>query len=201
MSRFPPPSVAAACVCALAVAACGSSGPPSHSSSATASLANQDVAYSQCMRSHQVPTFPDPERGGGFPKNQLTHLAASNPQFEVAQRACQHLMPNQIEAGPTRADARQALRGMVRFAACMRSRGVRNWPDPQVDRSDPSDPRPVFELANRIDPNASGIRADIHGCQHLMPQPVTPYMCSRALAPPGSQPGDEGCTGGSPRVP
>ena len=201
MSRFPPPSVAAACVCALAVAACGSSGPPSHSSSATASLANQDVAYSQCMRSHQVPTFPDPERGGGFPKNQLTHLAANNPQFQVAQGACQQLMPNHVEAGPSPAEVQQALNGMVRFAACMRSDRVRNWPDPQVDRSDPSDPRPVFELANRIDPNASGIRADIHGCQHLMPQPVTPYMCSRALAPSGSQPGDEGCTGGSPSVP
>ena len=128
MSRFPPPSVAAACVCALAVAACGSSGPPSHSSSATASLANQDVAYSQCMRSHQVPTFPDPERGGGFPKNQLTHLAASNPQFQLAQRACQQLMPNHVEAGPSPAEVQQALSGMVQFAACMRSHGVRNWP-------------------------------------------------------------------------
>ena len=199
MSRALPLSVAVACV--LAVAACGSSGAPSRSSSKTSGLADQDLVYARCMRSHRVPNFPDPDRSGGFAKNQLTQLAAGNPQFQVAQRACQHLLPNHVEAGPTHAEVQQALSGMVRFAACIRSHGVRNWPDPQVDRSDPSDPRPVFDLHERIDPNAPGIRADIHGCQHLMPQSVTPYMCSQALAPSGSQPGDEGCTGGSPSVP
>ena len=204
--RPPPPTartaatVIATAGLALLVAACGahsSSNPPGPSTQQNGAL-----AYATCMRSHGVSSFPDPNGGGEIDKAKVIPLASS-PQFPVAQRACRHVLPNTNPPRATRAEVQAALGGMVRVAACMRSHGVQNWPDPYIDRHRPGDPRPVFDLHSIVDPNSPGISTDIHECQHLMPQSTTPYMCSRALAEqiPGSPPGAEACGGGSPRVP
>jgi hypothetical protein len=148
-----------------------------------------------------VSSFPDPNSSGQIDKSKLLPLAHS-PEFRAAERACRHLLPNDTnQSGTTHSQVQAALNGMVAFAGCMRSHGVRNWPDPYVDRSRPGDPRPVFDLHSSINPNAPAISADTHACQHLMPDSTSPYMCSTAAAPPGSRPGDEGCGGGSATVP
>ena len=192
---------------ALGLVAAGCGGSASSTSAAgsvraSASTNTQAVSFSRCMRSHGVSSFPDPASNGVIPKTQVAPLAGS-PQFPAAQRACQHLLPNTSAPRTTHAEVQAALSGMVRFAACMRARGVQNWPDPTVDRSHPNDPRPVFDLHSAIDPAAPGIATDIHQCQHLMPQSTSPYLCSRVLAEriPGSPPGAEACGGGSPEVP
>ena len=186
---------------ALLVCGCGSGG---HSSTTAAAAAHENgvLAFSQCMRSHGVPSFPDPDTSGELPKTKVVSLAGS-PQFRVAQSACQHLLPNASAPTATHAGVQAALSGMVRFAACMRSHGVQNWPDPTVDRSHPGDPRPVFDLHSIVDPTAPRISTDIHECQSVMPGSTSPYMCSRVLAEriPGSPPGAEACGGGSATVP
>lgn len=186
---------------------CGCGGASSASSSTNTSAAASAqttgaVAFSSCMRSHGVSSFPDPSSSGTIPKNQVIPLAAS-PQFPVAQRACQHLLPNTGGPTDTHAQVEAALSGMVRFATCMRSHGVQNWPDPTIDRDHPGDPRPVFDLHSAVDPTAPRITADVDACQHLMPESTSPYFCSRVLAEriPGSPPGAEACGGGSPTVP
>jgi hypothetical protein len=206
----PPPArrVAATIVtAALALIAAGCGGSASSTSTdgsarTSASTSSQTVSFSRCMRAHGVSSFPDPSSSGVIPKTQVAALAGG-PQFPAAQRACQHLLPNTIAPRTTHAEVQAALSGMVRFAACMRSRGVQNWPDPTVDRGHPDDPRPVFDLHSAIDPTAPRITSDIHQCQHLMPQSTSPYLCSRVLAEriPGSPPGAEACGGGSPEVP
>jgi hypothetical protein len=185
---------------ALLVGGCG--GGPSSTTSAGSAHENGTLAFSGCMRSHGVSRFPDPNSRGTIPKDKVFPLASS-PQFRMAQRACQHLLPNANPPRTTHAEVQAALSGMVRFAACMRSHGVQNWPDPTVDRHHPDDPRPVFDLHSTVDPTAPGISTDIRECQHLMPQSTSPYMCSRVLAEriPGSPPGVEACGGGSSEVP
>jgi hypothetical protein len=185
---------------ALAAAACGAGG--SSSTSARAASQNGALAFSRCMRSHGVSSFPDPDSSGNVPKEQVLPVAGS-PQFQPAQRACQHLLPETTAPTSTHAEVVAALRGMVRFAACMHSHGVQNWPDPTVDRAHPDDPRPVFDLHSAVDPTAPQISTDIHQCQPLMPGATSPYFCSRVLAEriPGSPPGAEACGGGSPAVP
>jgi hypothetical protein len=154
------------------------------------------------MRSHGVSRFPDPNGSGEIPKEQVIPLAAS-PQFRVAQRGCQHLLPNTNPPTATHTEVQAALSGMVRFAACMRAHGVQAWPDPYIDRHHPGDPRPVFDLHSAVDPSAPRISTDIHACQYLMPDSTSPYLCSRVLAEriPGSPPGAEACGGGSATVP
>jgi hypothetical protein len=155
------------------------------------------------MRSHGVQHWPDPSSSGAFDKTQLTpqRLGVSTSLIGSATQACQHLLPNTGQPRTTHAEVEAALSGMVRVAACMRSRGVQGWPDPTVDREHPNDPRPVFVLAS-LDPNSPQISADIRACQHFMPQSTSPYICSRVLAQQiGGPSGAYACVGGSPEVP
>ncbi len=66
-----------------------------------AKLQEQALKFSQCMRTHGVPNFPDPEfpRGGGVgiriggKQGGPSRIAPSSPQFQAAQKACQSIMP------------------------------------------------------------------------------------------------------------
>jgi hypothetical protein len=119
-------------------AGCGGGGSPRVASVASATTAatttNQNglVAFSRCMRSNGMPNFPDPERVGGRSlKLTVQRLAASNPRFQAAQRACNHLLPN--GGGGSQETAQQTrtqLADMLSFARCMRSHGVTRFPDP-----------------------------------------------------------------------
>jgi hypothetical protein len=186
---------------ALLISACGG-GTSSSSTSSTSAHATGAVAFSECMRSHGVSAFPDPDSSGNVPKAKVIPLVSS-PQFPAAQRSCHHLLPNTPRPTSTHAEVQAALSGMVRFAACMRSHGVQEWPDPIVDRSRPGDPRPVFDLHSSVDPSAPQIVTDVRDCDHVMPGSTSPYFCSRLLAQriPGSPPDAEACAGGSPAVP
>jgi hypothetical protein len=105
------------------------------------------------MRSNGVPNFPDPAANGGIPKTSAQALGVSSSRFQAAQSVCQHLLPNAtsfqqqaqqcMQAGDCpQALVQQMLTADRRFARCMRSHGVPNWPDPTVD----SEERPVFNL-------------------------------------------------------
>jgi hypothetical protein len=161
---------------ALPAAACGSSGAHVAQLGSTASRSSSPsdpqagsprqkvLAFSRCMRSHGVPNFPDPDSKGVLPKRLVAQLAAGNPGFPAAHRACEHLLPNGGQ--PTPAQVRQAWNDMRRFARCMRSHGVPNWPDPTA--TSPRDPRPFFNTPPSIDPNAPQIISRIRGCRHLL---------------------------------
>jgi hypothetical protein len=145
----------ATAVLALLAVACGGSdspdatgrGSPGNSASASA------VAYSACMRSHGVPNYPDPGSDGNLPKGNAQAFGVSDSQYQAAERACRHLLPNSdttstasltqcLETGDCpHAVVQRALTEGLRFARCMRNRGVPNWPDPTVD----SMGRPSFQ--------------------------------------------------------
>jgi hypothetical protein len=85
------------------------------------------LAYSQCMRSHGVPNFPDPDSQGriaiqGGPGSGLN---MNSPAFQNAQKACQSKQPK-----PTPAQQAQALQNALRMAQCMRDHGIKDFPDP-----------------------------------------------------------------------
>jgi len=171
---------AAVITAALAVlaAACGGAG-----SSATreSSSSPSAVAYSACMRSHGVPNYPDPDRSGSLPKPDAHQFGVSNSQLQAAQQACQHLLPNM--GGALSAESvqecmqadhcpqnlvQQVLNEERRFAGCMRSHGVPNWPDPTID----SQGRPVFAISiskDGFNPYSAQVWARGNDCSHLMP--------------------------------
>ena len=145
---------------ALLTAAC--SGSPSSAGAGRSAHAGGSatspsaIAYSACIRSHGVPNFPDPGSDGQVPKADPQMLGVSNSQLRTAQRTCQHLYPTNggvLSASSLRqcyesgvcppALVQQALNAGLRFAQCVRSHGVPNWPDPTTD----SQGRPLFNIA------------------------------------------------------
>jgi hypothetical protein len=118
------------------------------------------------MRSHGVPDFPGPDSSGQIPggKTTLIQLSRSNSHYQAAQLACQHLWPYQA---PTQAQQRQQLTEDLRFARCMRSHGVPNFPDPTSSRRGL-----VFVLSASglgVDPHSPQLLAKAHACQHVLP--------------------------------
>jgi hypothetical protein len=124
----------------------------------------QALAYAQCMRAHGVPDWPDPDSSGSFPKDQLEHLAEDDAQLLTGQAACQDMLPNGGVGAPTEAQLARAWLDLARFASCMRSHGVMQFPDPTASPQHPE--RPTFDLgAAGIDPNAPRIRGAISTCR------------------------------------
>jgi hypothetical protein len=137
MLRF---SSLAALVVAILIAGCGGSNKPSSSaptgSSKTGLGVNAAYKFSDCMRSHGVSSFPDPQvssQGAGVKiAVAITPAIAGSPAFKSAQKRCSHLLPG---GGPPSGSGQQAqspgqAEAYVAFAACMRKHGFPRFPDP-----------------------------------------------------------------------
>jgi hypothetical protein len=126
-------ATAAAAAVALLAAACGGGGPSSGGHSSTY---QKELAFSQCMRSHGVPNFPDPgsngiiaiQAGGAAKGASPGDQRIGGAQMTRANNACQHLLPN--GGVPTAAQRQQMLKQGLKFSECMRAHGISNYPDP-----------------------------------------------------------------------
>jgi hypothetical protein len=148
---------------ALLAAACGGS-KVGH----VAARQNAAIAFSRCMRSHGLSKFPDPGSGGQIPKTPLPQLGASLSQFVAAKRACVHVLPSGGQPGP--AVSQQLLSKLVKFAQCMRSHGVSNWPDlERVPSTAPPEGSPYqFDLQGGLNGRSFSpqITSAMHECLH-----------------------------------
>jgi hypothetical protein len=131
----------AAIGCAVAIAACGSTGPVSGQASTNASNAALLVKYSACMRAHGVPDFPDPSTTetpnsfgmDGYNFDLPANLNPQSPAYQSANKTCQ---PRQGGGGGLPHDfLAKARRAALAHAVCMRNHGVPNYPDPIVTGS------------------------------------------------------------------
>lgn len=166
-------AIIATAVLALLAAACSSS--PSSAGSGGSSSAGgsanppRALAYSRCMRAHGVPKFPDAssstELPSGLPKVDPQQLGVSSSQYQAAQSACAHLLPNGGQL--TQAASQRDLRAMLSFARCIRSHGVPTWPDPTYD----SAAGWGFNLVHvrGFDPNSPQIDQKMTECSRSLP--------------------------------
>jgi hypothetical protein len=131
-------SVVAVAAFSLLAAGCGGGGSAvvasvasSTTAATTTTTQNGAVAFSQCMRSHGVPGFPDPDSSGVIPKSQVVRLGVSESRMRAAERVCNHLLPNGGSGSQqTAQQTRTRLADELSFARCMRSHGVARFPDP-----------------------------------------------------------------------
>jgi hypothetical protein len=116
---------------ALLAAACGSSPSSTGSGGSTgtgqAASYTSALAYSQCVRAHGIPDFPDPDSSGEIPKAAIVQLKVSGSLLSAATSACEQLNPNQP---PSQNQQQQQLTDDLKFAQCMRSHGLPDFPDP-----------------------------------------------------------------------
>ncbi|MGH2842907.1 MAG: hypothetical protein ACRDKL_04900 [Solirubrobacteraceae bacterium] len=119
------------------------------------------------MRAHGVLNFPDPNSSGAIPKVSLQQLGVSSAQFQTAQSACQRLLPSSGQSSP--AQIQQVMNALSRFARCVRSHGVSNWPDPLAE-SDPGQPgTPGFPRdMPGVNQNSPQVESAMSACQHLL---------------------------------
>jgi hypothetical protein len=118
------------------------------------------VKYTACMRSHGVPNFPDPDALGTITITVSRSLNPSSPLFQKAAADCQHLVP--AGEGPSPALQQRIKARALAFAACMRSHGVPNYPDPTFSNGGVSQ---GFNSKSGVAPNSPIFQAAQKACQ------------------------------------
>ena len=129
-------------IASVLLAGCGGSANPSHTTAKSAGTQqSRAIAYSQCMRSHGVRDFPDPNGQGQIQlqssvsvQNGRTtttggDLNPSAPAFRSAERACGSLSSI---GNVTPAREQQQFVKALKAARCMRANGVPNFPDSKL---------------------------------------------------------------------
>jgi hypothetical protein len=144
-----------------------SAGSGSASSSAGAPD-SQAVAYAACMRTHGVADFPDPQvsTSGAEVKVavRVTPAITGNPHFKPAQQACGKLLPGGGPgSGPSHQISPQEQSQYLKAAACIRTHGIPNFPDPTFSGGG------VHVSQKGINPHSPQVRAAEEACQSLIP--------------------------------
>ena len=166
-------AVAAAVAAMLATACSGSSAPPAASTPTYA----QVLALAQCMRSHGVPTFPDPNTSGGYTLSSSGSIGGVggsisiySSQVQAAYGDCRHLLPggpsiSQLEQDIQQGQQRQAqdLPELLKWEQCVRSHGEPDFSLPLGGQSPPS------SKSAALNPNSPQFQAAVSACQHLLP--------------------------------
>jgi hypothetical protein len=147
---------------AAALAAAGSPG------AGESSPDGQAVAYSACMRSHGVPNFPDPKvsTNGNEVKVAIgiNSSISGNPQFKSAQQACSKLLPGGGPgSGPNHQISPQEQSQYLKAAACIRSHGIPNFPDPTFSGGG------VHIEHQGLNESSPAFKAAVQACESLIP--------------------------------
>ena len=161
---------------ALLTAACsgspsstGSGGSLTAGGSANSSSA---VAYSRCVRAHGVPNFPDPDSNGQIPKEAVVPALreVGDSRAKAATNACTNLNPAG-QGSPTL--TAQEQQDYLKAAACMRSHGITNFPDPTFPGGHVNLP----QIPSSIDISSTQFAQARQTCEKLIPAGL-PYSRS-----------------------
>lgn len=166
--RRAPLLIAAVAVLPIMLGACSSgsssSDAPSSAQGGSSSTAQAGQAqFAQCMRQNGVTNFPDPQNGRFI----MTGNIQSNPHFQPAIQACQHLLgPGGIGSNSQNNGNQQAE---LAFAQCMQTHGVPSFPEPLsngaiqaptgVDQNSPTYQKALSECRSKLPGNGSGLQS------------------------------------------
>lgn len=160
----------------LLISGCGSGSPGSGAPDpGDANIGRQSLAFAACMRSHGVSGYPDPQvsASGNGVQVRISPGTANpdSPAFKAADRACHHLMPGLVSKA---ASSDQAQQQDLKFANCMRSHGVPDFPDADRDGA--------FTLPSTINQHAPQFERATAACAHAQPS----LLSILTQSPPGS---------------
>jgi hypothetical protein len=120
------------------------------------------------VRAHGVPDFPDPDSTGQLPavaaKRALREV--SDSRARAATYACRNLNPNQYGSSALTAQEQQDY---LRAAACMRSHGITNFPDPTFPGGHES-----ISIPSSIDTKSPQVIQAEQICVRLIPAGLRP---------------------------
>lgn len=123
-------------------------------------IAEQGLAYSQCMRDNGIAEFPDPTTTeGGFNLQLPEGMDPEDEDFKAAEAACEDQRPSPEGGEPLDPEEYAEL---VEYSECMRENGVADFPDPQPDGS-------LIIDGDAFDPESDEFQAADEACQDLRP--------------------------------
>ncbi len=132
----------------LAISGCSPSGCSSPGASASAEA--MAVKFSGCMRSHGVTDFPDPTVGSnGLPSFGPLMRAMSTASHRRSGRLNRSARTTCPTSPHTSAEKAAANAAALKYATCMRSNGVPNFPDPNGQGLIQVNARPASTRARR----------------------------------------------------
>lgn len=152
--------IAAALLLAALIAGCGGSGGGgTRASSRVSAQFHRALAYSDCMRSHRVPDFPDPDGQGGFVIGPAPDLDPNSPAFQAGLKACGPL-PSSV----TPAQEDQAFHRALKAAVCMRANGVADYPEPQLVKGQGTSGKDIAMSFNGLNLDAPAFQTAMKKC-------------------------------------
>ncbi|MEU0568479.1 hypothetical protein ABZ297_24285 [Nonomuraea sp. NPDC005983] len=124
--------LAALAMVALIGAGCSNASAENGGSGGNKNATNRDkaVRFAECMRENSVRDFPDPNASGEFTYG-IKLGSSLDPRSAVWKKAigaCKDLQPPGFMSG--RKASAQEMGARLKFAACMRENGVKDFPDP-----------------------------------------------------------------------
>jgi hypothetical protein len=135
--------------------ACSSGGAPGASgvSPSSSSTKAVELEFTQCMRSHGEPDFPEPNAQGGVTLS--GNIDVNSPTYTSAFNYCSKKYGFSGQVSPAQSSVMRA--DNLRYAACMRANGIRDFPDPNSQgqfsiqaTGDLSPTNPRNQAANKI---------------------------------------------------
>jgi ABC-type glycerol-3-phosphate transport system substrate-binding protein len=170
MNRKLRPLAALALIAMVAlISACGSSAPAETGSGSSsggnnsAANAQKAVKFAVCMRNNGVSEFPDPATSGKFTIDGVANgssLDPSAPAFKQAINACKDLEPAGFMGSKRSPQQQEAA---LKFAQCMRAKGVPDFPDP-TPNGPLIDTNRIPSAAGRGARSIPGFQAAAHKC-------------------------------------
>jgi hypothetical protein len=158
--------------CAVVLAACGSAGATGyHDPHYPYGAPNVPISMSNCMRANGVPNFPDPREGpngggvgwpGGGPAMISSDVLLimgqriAGPVVASAAKTCkQYMAPSGAPPALTESQRQAAIAD----AACMRTHGLANFPDPTF-----SGPNQQLNLGPGLNPQSPAVERAAKAC-------------------------------------
>ncbi len=161
MSSRPVRSLAALAAGALVAVAAGcGGGSPATTTTGHASVAAAWHQVVLCARAHGLPNLADPR----IDANGKAIFPAGLDIPPQTRRACQPLLDRLIPNYDSHSVTPTQMVGLLRFARCMRSHGIRDWPDPSADGTF----RPDARIAHSL---KSAFITQLQACERFNPDP------------------------------
>lgn len=119
--------------------------------------------FSQCMRKNGVPSFPDPSANGSLSIDSSSGIDPRSPRFQHAQQICRKVLPN--GGRPTPQQIQQAQQNALEFSRCMRSHGVKDFPDPNFTANGGGFKLKVGSAGSDLNPSSAVFQKAMQTCQ------------------------------------
>jgi hypothetical protein len=159
MSRKLRPLAALAMVALIGAGCSNASSANGSSGSKNATNRDKAVKFAECMRNNGVSEFPDPNASGEFAYGIKlgSSLDPSSAAWKQAIGACKDLQPPGLLGGKA---SSQEMKARLKFAACMRQNGVKDFPDPTANG-------PLINVQHAQ--SIPGFQAAMQKCRDLLP--------------------------------